>query len=292
MLRSMTGYGYGEVSSEEYKFCVEIKTINHRFCEIFLRIPGLLSPLEEQIKKKIRGRVVRGRVDVNIKLENLAGKRYSVKVDKNLALAYYKAIRELKENLQIEDQIKIKHLISLPEVLGVQEVESDITSMQPGIEKAVETALDELVKMREREGRILAEDILGRMKRIAGFLQEVEKRAPRVLEDYCSRLNKKLREWVDAEIIGHDRISAEVALFAERSDITEEIVRLQSHLQQMEKYIADGGIVGRKLDFLVQEMYREVNTIGAKANDSNISALVVELKGEIEKIREQVQNIE
>jgi len=275
LIRSMTGYGYGEATSEEYKICVEIKTVNHRFCEIFLKLPCSFGSAEEKIKKKIRSCVVRGRVDVHIKVENMAERRYSVKVDKSLALAYHKAMKGLKEDLQIEGEIEVKDLINLPGVVEVQEVESDIARIQPAVERAIELALDELVEMREKEGKNLAGDVMLRAKKVEEFLQEIEKRAPVVLDDYRSRLRQRLKEWIDAGAIDEERISAEAALFAERSDITEEIVRLRSHLRQMDKFLTTGGAVGRKLDFLIQEMHREINTIGAKASDAEISALVV-----------------
>lgn len=292
MIKSMTGYGRGEAVTASKKFTFELKAVNHRYNEIVLRLPRSLTPLEDRIRRLIQTRVTRGRVDGFLGFEECGEKNATVKVDKALAAAYYNAMKELQETLGIDGEIQLKQLIALPGVLTVEEPADDVEEWWPVIKTAVEKALDELVHMRMVEGEQLARDLLNRAQQLTELNQSIRERSPLVVEDYRERLGARLNDYMRDGIITPDRLAAEATIFAERSSITEENVRLESHLQQMRSCLEAGESVGRKLDFLIQEMNREINTIASKASDLEISRAVVEAKSELEKIREQVQNIE
>lgn len=292
MLKSMTGYGRGESRAPGKKFTVELKAVNHRFNEVVLRLPRALSPLEDRIRRLINSRVSRGRVDGFFTVEECGEKTATVKVDKALAVAYYKAMKELQEGLDIEGKIKLKHLIALPGVMAVEEPAEDVEEWWPAVQEAVEGAVASLVQMRVVEGEQLAKDIEKRVEQVELLNRKIIDRAPVVVEEYRERLGVRLNDFLKEAGLDADRLAAEAALFAERSNITEETVRLESHLKQVRTCLGAGEPVGRKLDFLLQEMNREINTIASKANDLEIGRWVVEVKSELEKIREQVQNIE
>lgn len=289
----MTGYGRGESCAAGRKFIVELKSVNNRFCEVILRQPKTLSQIEDKIKKRIQERVARGRVDGYISIEETGETTPEVKVDKALAVAYHKAMEELRGCLGISEAISIKDIIALPNVITLEQPAENVDEWLAAIEQATDQALDGLLAMRQTEGERLTADILQRAAAIKRLMvEDVAARAPLVVQEYRDKLSQRLAEWLTGGVIDEARLAAEVAIFAERADIAEEIVRLQSHLQQLEQILTEGGPVGRKLDFLVQEMNREINTIGSKANDLVITNAVVNAKSELEKIREQVQNIE
>lgn len=292
MIKSMTGYGRGEAVMPGKKFIFELKAVNHRYCEVVLRLPRCLSPLEGRIKRLIQSRIARGRVDGFLAMEECGEDNVAVKVDKTLATAYYKAMKELQESLGIDGKIELKHLIALPDVFIVEESIKNLEEMWPSVQEAVESALESLVKMRMVEGEQLAVDLLKRVEQVALLNEKIKNRAPLVVEYYRERLKARLKEFLEEGFLENGRIAAEAAIFAERSSITEETVRLESHVNQVRNCLKADEPAGRKLDFLVQEMNREVNTIASKAGDLEISRLVVEVKSELEKIREQVQNIE
>ncbi|MCL5781464.1 MAG: YicC family protein [Firmicutes bacterium] len=293
MIKSMTGYGRGEACAEGRRFTVELKSVNNRFCEVILRQPRSLAQIEDKIKRRIQERVTRGRVDGYISIEETGEITTAVKVDKALAVAYHKAMEELKESLSITDTISIKDLISLPNVISLEQPEENVEEWVTAIEEAADQALNGLLAMRQNEGERLKNDILQRAGEIHRLiLEQVSERAPLVVQEHREKLSQRLAEWLEGGIIDETRLAAEVAIFTDRADISEEIVRLSSHLHQLKQILAEGGPVGRKLDFLVQEMNREINTIGSKANDLVIANAVVNAKSELEKIREQVQNIE
>ncbi|AEF94137.1 Conserved hypothetical protein CHP00255 [Desulfotomaculum nigrificans CO-1-SRB] len=293
MIKSMTGYGRGEACAEGRRFTVELKSVNNRYCEVILRQPRSLTQVEDKIKRRIQDKVTRGRVDGFITIEETGEITPTVKVDKALAVAYHKAMEELKDSLAISGEISLKDLISLPNVISLEEPEENVELWYPAIEKACDQALAGLLSMRETEGARLKSDIEQRASVIRELmLGQVAHRAPLVVQEYRDKLTQRLAEWLENGTIDEGRLAAEVLIFADRADISEEIVRLDSHLKQLELILNEGGAVGRKLDFLVQEMNREINTIGSKANDLVITNAVVNAKSELEKIREQVQNIE
>ena len=292
MPRSMTGFGRGEAEGQGKKFTVEVKSVNHRFCEVMLRMPRGMISLEEKARRYIQARLARGRVDGFISVEDCAEKTPTVKVDKVLAASYYKAMEELLGNLGISSEIKPEHLFTLPNVFSLEEPADDIDAYWPVLEQALSGAVDGLLNMRSTEGMRLQEDLLSRLGQIRVILKGIESRAPEVVEEYRLRLNQRLQEWLNDSTLDVNRLMAEVAIFAERSNITEEVVRLYSHIDQTAETLNMGEPVGRKLDFLLQEMNREINTIASKASDLIIARAAVDIKSELEKIREQVQNLE
>ncbi|KUK83546.1 MAG: putative stress-induced protein [Pelotomaculum thermopropionicum] len=292
MLKSMTGYGRGEAVMPEKKFMFELKSVNHRYCEVFLRMPRYLSPLEDRIRRQIQSRIARGRVDGFLTVEECGAKNTLVKVDKSLAEAYYKSIKELQETLEVEGKIKLKHLINLPDVLTVEEPVENFEEMWPAVKVAVENALDNLVRMRRLEGERLADDFLKKVERVASLNVQIKNRAPVLVEIYRDKLAYRLKEFLEEGVLENERIAAEAAFFAERSAIDEETVRLESHLNQVNDCLEADEPTGRKLEFIIQEMNREINTVASKAGDLEISRWVIEVKSELEKLREQAQNIE
>jgi len=288
----MTGYGRGEGSTCDKKFTLELKAVNHRYSEVVLRLPRSLVPLEDRIRRIILTRVARGRIDGYLSIEECGEKTASVKVDKALASAYYKAMKELQESVGIEGKIKLPQLVALPGVFIVEEPAEDLELLWPAVQDATERAVASLVQMRAFEGEELAKDLLNRVEHLTRLNNTIRDRSPVVVEDYRERLQNRLSDFLKDGSLDIERLAGEVALFAERSNITEETVRLESHLNQVRNCLLAEESVGRKLDFLIQEMNREINTIASKASDLEISRLVVEVKSELEKLREQVQNIE
>ncbi|MBP7330868.1 MAG: YicC family protein [Firmicutes bacterium] len=292
MLKSMTGYGWGESGIHGKIFTVELKAVNHRYSEVVPRLPRSLSTLEDRIKRLIQSRVARGRVDAFLNMQDSDEKVSAVKVDKELAGAYYKAIKELQETLGIDGNINIKNLVELPGVLTLADPAENVEEWWPAVLEALESALTGLVQMRADEGKQLAADLIKRLDRITSLNVKIRERSPVVVEEYRERLGVRLNDFLKDSGLAPERLTAEAALFAERSNITEETVRLASHLKQALSCLQADEPVGRKLDFIIQEMNREINTIASKANDLEISHWAVEVKSELEKIREQVQNIE
>jgi len=292
LVKSMTGYGRGDGFAAQKKITVELKSVNNRFTEVVVRMPKHLLPLEERVKKTVQDRVSRGRVDVFITLEEAEEKKRLVKVDKELGLAYYNALRELADTCGIPEKFDLVSMASMPGMLVVEAAEDDLETMWPAIQEATGKALDALVAMRQAEGQKLAEDLLKRREIIGAYVADISQRAPQVVSSYQEKLRGRIQELLGETQIDENKLANEVAFFADRASITEELVRLDSHLQQMAEIIGCEDAVGRKLDFLGQEMNREINTIGSKANDLAISRQVLEVKSELEKVREQVQNLE
>ncbi len=292
MSRSMTGYGRGEAVGQGKRISVEIKSVNHRFAEVVLRMPKHLFVLEEKIKRLIMKEVARGRVDGFVSLEQLEEQIPTVKVDKALATSYYNSIEELLVDLQFVDSVSADHILALPGVVEIEIPTEDAELLWPIVEEAFSMALSELTEMRILEGERLKQDLILRLEKIRGFTAEIDSRAPVVVEEYQTRLKNRLAEWLEDSTLDINRIMAEATLFAEKSSITEEVVRLQSHINQAEETFQQEEPSGRKLDFIIQEMNREINTISSKSSDLKISNLVVEVKSELEKIREQIQNLE
>ena len=292
MPRSMTGFGRGEAVGQGKKFTVELKSVNHRYAEVVLRMPKQIFSLEEKSRRLILERVSRGRVDGFISMEQFTEKIPTVKVDKALASSYYKAMGELLDQLGVVDSIRSDHIFALPGVLSLEEPAEDAAQWWPVLEQAIINAVDGLVEMRESEGSRLKDDLLARLGMIMKMTSEIEARAPQVVEDYRERITLKLKDWLADSILDMNRVMAEVTIMAEKSSITEEIIRLYSHVVQASESLGGTDPVGRKLDFIIQEMNREINTIASKSGDIQISGYVVEIKSQLEKIREQVQNLE
>lgn len=299
MLKSMTGFGRGEYEDNGFSITVEMKTVNHRYNEVSIRLPRFLNPLEDKIRKTILKTVNRGRIDVYINADYTSSENCTLKVDKKLAAAYHQALQEIGASIGVNDigintAAEVMYLARCQDVINVKEGFFDVESVWPKVEAAVSMAVDNLVKMRTVEGGNIYGDFIYRADLIAEKLALIEQRSPQVVAEYQAKLTERLNGLLAEHniTVEPERILQEVAVFADRASITEEIVRLKSHIKQFKQIIASDQPVGRKLDFLIQEFNREANTIASKANDYTLAQIVVEIKAEIEKIREQIQNIE
>lgn len=291
MLRSMTGFGHCEYTEQDITFTIEIKTVNHRYSDIFLRMPKQISSFEELIRSLASARIQRGKIDIYITYINKSSDFQEVMLDEELAKAYCDAMRKISANLGLRDDISATSLARFPDVLKVEKQDNN-EEVGKILEKAFSFALEELLQMRTREGEKLKESLLMNLSVIEKYIERICEKAPLVVKEYKEKLEARLSELIDLQRVDPGRIATEVALFADKCSIDEELVRLRSHIMQMREMLDVGSPVGKKADFLIQEMNREVNTIGSKASDIDITRNVVELKSEIEKLREQIQNIE
>ncbi len=293
MMKSMTGFGRGEANDSERQFIVEIRSVNHKFNDIIVRLPKKFTYLEENIRNLIKDKVKRGRVEVYVAFENIGESDTIISVNQSLAEQYIQCFKTIKDEFDIIDDISVSLLAKFPDVLKVAPKEEDEQAVWCCLKEAVIKALEMLMNMRITEGMKLAEDICKRCDYIVKIVDQIEDHAPQVVSEYQIKLRERIHELLEDNIdIDENRLGMEVALFADKSNITEEIVRLRSHISQLKKSIGVNDPVGRKLDFIIQEMNRETNTIGSKVSDLEITNYVVDLKSELEKIREQVQNIE
>ena len=290
-MHSMTGYGRCQIDRDGRLITVEVKSVNHRFLDVSFRLPRHLMFLDDAVRKGVAARLARGHVDVFVNYENHREDAREVRVDAALASAYQRAIGELSAALGMEASVTVQEYARMPDVLSVQESAEDQDAVRELFVEALQGALDALISMRAQEGESMKRDILDKIARIEGIREVVAARAPMVVEEYRMTLKERIAAMTEGEI-DEARLLTEIAIFADRAAIDEELVRLLSHTAQIRKTCEMTEPVGRKLDFLVQELNREVNTIGSKAMDAEIAQQVVQAKGEIEKLREQVQNIE
>ena len=290
-MKSMTGYGRCHIEEDGREMTVEVKSVNHRFLDISYRLSRTLSFLDDAVRKGVGARLARGHVDVFVSYANHRQDAKEVRVDTALAVAYKKALSELALAVGKEAEIPLSDYTRLPDVLSVQEKEEDQQAVRELFERALQAALDGLVAMREQEGERMRADILEKIANIASIRERVLERAPLVVSEYRDKLHQRISALTEGEI-DEARLITEVAIFADRAAIDEELVRLNSHIAAIRETVELSEPVGRKLDFLVQELNLEVNTIGSKASDTMIAQAVVAAKGEIEKLREQVQNVE
>ncbi|OIP90601.1 MAG: YicC family protein [Syntrophobacterales bacterium CG_4_8_14_3_um_filter_58_8] len=294
MIKSMTGYGKAEAVLADRKFMIEMKSVNHRFLEISLRLPGMLLPLEGDIKKRIGEQFSRGRIEATLRMESDGGVETAGRFTLNLPLArnYHVLLGQLKEELHLGGEITLEMMAGFRDAFVPAEPSQDLAALWEGLSKLLAEAIRTLTEMREKEGESLKRDLTARLNLIAGFLEGIAGRAPQVVLDYQQRLTDRVRELTGGMAVDEARLLQEVAIMAEKSDITEEIVRFRSHIDQFTDLLAGADAAGRKIDFLIQEMGREINTIGSKSGDAEISRNVIEIKSELAKLREQVQNIE
>lgn len=293
MLTSMTGFGRGEVQKEGKYFNVELKSVNHRYMDMNIKLPKIFTYLEDNIRKVIKRYIKRGRIEVFINYKNLEGRDIQVTTDISLVQQYIKALDEIHDTFKIEKNVDVTTIAGFPDIFKLERREEDGEEIWALLETAIITALEDLLEMRQREGKQLKQDLVKRLEVLMGLMKNIEERSPDIVLEYRERLKKRIKEIMDEKLdLDEGRLAIEVALFADKSNITEEIIRFNSHIKQFKSSMEEEGAVGRKLDFIIQEMNREVNTIGSKANDLIISNIVVEIKSELEKIREQVQNIE
>ena len=295
MIRSMTGFGRGEYQDEVKTITVEIKAVNHRYCDIYVKMPRRYSFAEEKLKALIKSKLYRGKIEVSVSVDNFGQSDADIRLDKDLAKKYYAALQELNETCELgESQISLSLLAKMPDVIKGVAAEEDEEEILNCLTDATEKAITAITEMRETEGQKLIEDISMRADIIADIRSRIEKRAPELEKEYYAKFKARIEELLDGVAeVPEDRIALEAAVFADKANITEELVRLDSHIHQLKDFLKGGDeSVGKKIDFLIQEMNREANTIGSKSNDKEITAMMLSLKAEIEKIREQVQNIE
>ncbi len=292
MIKSMTGYGRVEAICDGRNIVVEAKSVNHRFLEIALRLPAALYPLEMEYKKKIGERFKRGRIDVSIRLEGEGSDNFKVNLNMEVARAYYDTLTRLKNEFDIQEPVSLRTLISFRDIFtppAETQLEADFLNQ---VEVTLQEALSMLVNMRQDEGIALFSDMQMRLRAIGETIETIRLRAPQVVLEYQKRLSDRIKELTAGFDLDAARLAQEVAMMADRCDITEEIVRMHSHIGQFETLLQSDEAEGRKIDFLLQEMNREINTIGSKGNDAEIARQVIEAKSELGKLREQAQNIE
>ncbi|HNX28999.1 MAG TPA: YicC family protein [Syntrophomonadaceae bacterium] len=292
MIKSMTGFGKSQVEQQGYSATCEVRGVNHRYFDPHIRISRRYMFLEDRIKDEIKQFVTRGRIEMTINIEKTGESARNIKVDNDLAMAYYKYLKELAEKLNISPDLRVIDIFRLPEVFDVSDDEEDLELVWSVLKEAVRQAMDSMADMRSKEGLILAQDILERNDLILTMVNQLEEFAPQVASDYKDKLRKRITELVGQDLADEQRIIQEAAIFADKASITEEIVRLKSHIKHFTGFINDGEAIGRKCDFLIQEMFREINTVASKNNHLEMSRIVVDVKAELEKIREQIQNIE
>ena len=291
MVKSMTGFGRSQIQQKGYDITCELKTVNHRYFDVHTRMPRRYLFLEEKIKEELKKNLQRGRIEISINIEKTGDMARNIKVDKGLAIAYYDSLKDLAKHLNIASEFRVIDVFRLPDVFSLIDDQEDPDTIWGALQSALNEALKSLVEMRSKEGANLARVIIQRNAYILTEVEKLEQRSPLVAREYQERLHKKIAE-MTSNMVDEARIIQEAAIFADKASITEEIVRLKSHIGHLRDLMDSGQSVGRKLDFLVQEMFREINTVASKANDIEMSQIVVDIKAELEKIREQIQNIE
>ena len=293
MIKSMTAFGRAEKEVEGRTYAAEIRSVNRRYLEVSVRLPRQLLPLEERVRNLVATRISRGRVDVIVRVRNGSEAISSIEVNLPLAKAYHKALRELNDTLEIDEKVGLRELLGFERIVVATEPEADLEKTWEPLSSCVSGALDGVDVMRISEGKAIYNDFQKRLHSVEESLSRIKVLAPSVSLEYHDRLKERIAVLTEGKVeIDPNRLAQEAAFLADKSDITEEIVRAESHLSQFRTIMESEGPVGRALDFLLQELNREVNTIGSKAGDAELSHTVVSLKSELEKIREQVQNVE
>lgn len=297
MIRSMTGFGRGDFTDDKKSITVEMKGVNHRYCDVYVKIPRKYAFAEEKIKSAVKDRLKRGKIEVNISVDVFGQATGAILVNMEAAKQYYNAFKELEQAFDFggsdRGRVSLKMLADMPDVIKCMPEAEDEDLITSQIMTALNKALDGMVEMKKTEGERIAKDILDRAEIIRGLKNRIQDRAPLVVREYKEKMKERLDDILQGAVqVPEDRILVEAAVFADKADITEELVRLDSHLSQLENFVeGDSDAIGKKIDFLVQKMNREANTIGSKSNDTEITGLMIDMKAEIEKIREQVQNI-
>lgn len=292
MLKSMTGFGRYESTTEEYKICVEMKAVNHRYLDLGIKMPRRFNAFESALRNLLKDKIQRGKVDMYITFEDYSAQAASLKFNAALAAEYMQAFQEMADRFGIANDVTTSILGRCPEVLSMESPETDEERLWAILSEAVTIARDRFVASREKEGEQLKEDLLGKLDAMSVWVDEIEERFPQVLTEYRQRLEEKMKEVLADSTLDEGRILQEVAVYSDRICVDEEMVRLRSHINTMKEELLGGGAVGRKLDFIAQEMNREANTTLSKSADLKLSDTAIALKTEIEKVREQVQNIE
>lgn len=292
MIRSMTGFGRAEITTEEYRVSVEIKSVNHRYLDLSVKLPGRIAYTENNIRNTAKEKIIRGKTDIYIVYEETKDKNIKVTYNPDIAKMYMDALNEMSKDFNLESDIRLSTLSRYPEVLEIREENPDEDLVWERIKKPLNDALDKFIESRTLEGKRLADDLISKCDAFASYVDTIEERSPQIINEYKERLTKKVEELFDQKPIDEARIATEVTIYADKICVDEEIVRLKSHISQMKDMLKTGNEVGRKLDFITQEMNRESNTILSKSTDVEVCNIGIEMKTLVEKIREQIQNLE
>ena len=291
MIKSMTGFGKSNLSINDRDYQVEIKSVNHRYLDISVKMPRQITYLEEEVKKAISSQIKRGKIDVFISFENNSTEGRNIKINTEIARMYIEQLRNLAQEEYILSDIQVTEITKLPDVLNIS-IEQDEDTIKKELINCVNIAVDNLLKMKQAEGNRIAEDLLKRINIIEEKILKISKLSTGLIEEYVVKLEERIKEILKTDIIDKSRIAQEVVIYADKTSIEEEVTRLKSHILQFKNLLKEEGAIGKKIDFLIQEMNRETNTIGSKANNLDIVNGVVDIKTELENIREQIQNIE
>ena len=292
MIRSMTGYGKQSLNVEKREYQVEIKSVNHRYLDINIKLPKSISYLEDTIKKEISAKIKRGKIDVFITFENNSQEGKNITINKELAKLYIEQLKELAQEEKILNNIEVMDIAKLPDILIVKNDEED-EKIQNELIEVVQGAISKIIEMKNIEGNKIEQDLLQRIDKIENKIVEISAKSTGLIEEYVVKLEKRIKEILKTEELDKSRLAQEVVIYADKCSIEEEVTRLKSHIYQFRNLISNNnGTIGKKLDFLIQEMNRETNTIGSKANNLEITNGVIDIKTELEDIREQIQNIE
>ncbi len=292
MIKSMTGFGRGNAVLNGRDITVEIKAVNHRYYELTCKLPRSMNYCEERLKTLLNGRITRGKTELSVQIQSVGEVSEQIAVNKDIVRQYIEALRGIKDELGLLDDLTLSNVMRIPDAFTVVKAETDEEQLWEDLKTVTETALTNFVKMRENEGNRMKADLLQRLSTIEKWVDIIDERSPKIVEDYRKRLYDRMTEVLQGKEIDESRILLEAGIFADKTAVSEETVRLRSHIAQFREMLESGEPVGRKLDFLVQEMNRETNTIGSKVQDIEVTKIVVDQKSEIEKIREQIQNIE
>ena len=290
-MKSMTGFGRANYENDGRMYNIEIKSVNHRYCDISVKLPRSISYLEEKIKKEIASNISRGKVDISITFENNSSKGRNIKINKELAKIYIQELRELANENNINDNIPVTEISKFPEVLVIQNVE-DEEIIWKEVNTCLEEAINNFIIMRKQEGSKIKEDLKTRLSDIKQKVSKISEYSNRLVEEYVVKLETRIKEILKTDIVDKERLNQEIVIYADKCSVEEELTRLESHISQFSSMMEENIPVGKKIDFLIQEMNREINTIGSKSGSLEITNLVIQTKTELEDIREQIQNIE
>lgn len=290
-MKSMTGFGRASLESNGKNYIIEIKTVNNKYSDITVKSPKRLSFMEDKIRKQIANRITRGKVEVSVSFFDFSNKSKNVVLNKEIAKEYIKQLREIADENNLSENISVVEIAKLPDILNSIDSDNDEEIASEALQ-CLNMALDSLIEMRKTEGENIKQDLLVRIERVQNLVDKIAENSKGIVEEYVSKLEKRVKEILKTDVVDENRIAQEAVIYADKTSIEEELTRLNSHIVQFKELVNSDGPVGKKLDFMIQEMNRETNTIGSKAGSGEITKAVIDLKVEIEDIREQIQNIE
>lgn len=290
-MKSMTGFGRASLESNGKNYIIEIKTVNNKYSDITVKSPKRLSFMEDKIRKQIANRITRGKVEVSVSFFDFSNKSKNVVLNKEIAKEYIKQLREIADENNLSENISVVEIAKLPDILNSIDSDNDEEIAGEAL-KCLNMALDSLIEMRKAEGENIKQDLLVRIERVQNLVDKIAENSKGIVEEYVSKLEKRVKEILKTDVVDENRIAQEAVIYADKTSIEEELTRLNSHIVQFKELVNSDGLVGKKLDFMIQEMNRETNTIGSKAGSGEITKAVIDLKVELEDIREQIQNIE